>query len=158
MRFRRPALLIGCMVVALWGCREGLAPGEVMGTYVLAQVGDDPLPAVVFRDGSGVVRIIADTLRLRDAGRGSFVSVRLIEQGSSAQLPVVPSRLESELTYRIVESRVEVTFACPPNALCAPGPHLIGQRVPRGMIVEQTLLADSKLTYRRVGLSPRNRE
>ena len=154
MSVSRSATLILAVVGAVAGCRESLSPTDVVGTYVLEQVGDDPLPAVVFRDGSGTVRIIADTLRLRADGNGSFVSVRVIELWSSSQLPVAATRLESELTYRIIDSRVEMTFICPPNAQCAAGPHLVGQRVPRGMIVEQTLLADSRLTYRRVGRIP----
>ena len=158
MSFRHPAVLVTGLVLGLCGCRETLSPRDVTGTYVLEQVGDDPLPAVVFRDGSGLVRIIADTLRLRMGGRGSFVSVRVIEHFSSSQLPLAASRLESELTYRIADARVEMTFTCPPNAMCAPGPHLVGERVPRGMIIEQTVLADSRLTYRRVGMFPREWE
>ena len=142
------------VLVVLGGCRDGVSPAEVTGTYVLEQVGDDPVPAMVFRDGSASVHIIADTLRLRASGRGSFVSVRVIEQPIGGPLPAAATRLQSELTWRISDSRVEMAFVCPANANCAPGPHLIGRRTTIGMVIEQTLLADADLIYRKLpGLS-----
>lgn len=131
------------------GCRESLSPAGIAGTYVLERVGDDPLPAEVFRDTHGIVSIVADTLRLRANGRGSFASVRIIDL-VGVEAPRIPNRLESSLTFRVVGSRIEMEFICGPNALCAPGPHLTARQYARGLVVEASLVADAPLHYRRL--------
>ena len=137
-------------LIALAGCQDGLSPTAVNGTYVLERVGDDPIPAIVLREGSAALRILADTLRLHPGGRGTFVSVSVIELPTAGPLPPVPVRLERELGWRVVRSSVEITFDCPPNADCAPGPHLVGHRTANGLVIEQTLFAVARLTYRKI--------
>ena len=131
------------------GCGNGLGPDDIAGTYVLERIGDHPLPAEVFRDAHGVVSVVADTLRLRPNGRGSFASVRVIDL-IGVEAPQVPSRMERGLTFRVVDSRIEMQFSCPPNALCIAGPHLIARQHVRGLIVDTSLVADAPLHYRRV--------
>jgi len=131
------------------GCRNSLGPDDIAGTYVLERVGDDPLPAEVFRDTHGVVSIVADTIRLSENGRGSLASVRVIDL-IGVEAPQMPSRLERALTFRVVGSRIEMVFVCPPNALCTAGPHLIASPHARGLVVESSLVADAPLHYRRV--------
>src|SRR5688572_16242687 len=93
------------------GCRSSLGPDDLAGTYVLERVGDDPLPAEVFRDTHGIVSVVADTLRLRANGRGSFASVRIIDP-VGVESPQIPNRLDIALTFRIVGSRIEMEFVC----------------------------------------------
>ena len=131
------------------GCRSSLGPDDVAGTYVLERVGDDPLPAEVFRDTHGIVSIIADTMRLGTNGRGSFASVRIIDP-VGIEAPQIPNRLDIALTFRIVGSRIEMEFICAPNALCIAGPHLIARQNARGLVVEASLVADAPLHYRRL--------
>ena len=131
------------------GCHNSLGPDDIAGTYVLERVGDDPLPAEVFRDAHGVVSILADTLRLGANGRGGYTSLRVIDLIGS-ESPQMPSRLEQALTFRIIGSRIEIQFACPPNALCLAGPHLIARQETRGLVVEESLVADTPLHYRRI--------
>jgi hypothetical protein len=132
------------------GCHESLGPDDVAGAYVLELVGDAPLPAEVFRDGSGIVRVVADTLRLRENGRGTLVSVRVIDPTASAPTVPTPSRLETALTFRVVDERIEMAFVCPPNASCVAGPHLIARRRAQGLVVEAPSLADEPLSYRQL--------
>jgi hypothetical protein len=149
-----PALSV--LVFLAGGCRESvesLSPLDVVGTYVLERVGDAPVPAVIFADGRGTVRVIADTLVLGTDGRGRFVSVQTIEaQGTTG--PVAPTRTESDLFFGIAGSRIEIVFACPPGANCAPGPHRIARRRAPWLIVENTFSEEGLRYYRRRSALP----
>src|SRR5688500_10233723 len=131
------------------GCRDGLGPADVAGTYVLGRVGGAALPAEVVRDRVSFMRVTADTLRLRDDGTGRYTSVRVIQQlgGPSAE---IPTQLDSDLGFEIVGSRIDITFRCPPNANCIDGPHLVAHHNDGGLIIGTSMVADAPLRYRRV--------
>lgn len=144
---------LSVLAVLAAGCRESLSPFAVAGTYVLERVGDAPVPTVIFTDSRGTVRVIADTLVLGADGRGRFISVQTIEpEGASG--PGAPMRVESDLRFDIVGSMVEITYVCPPSALCLAGPHLIARRRSLWLIVEETLASDALRYYRRAGSLP----
>ena len=151
MSVRLTAMLAMLPLAALTlGCHETFGPDDVAGTYVLERVGGAQLPAEVFSDGTGSVRIAADTLRLQTNGRGSIVSERVIVPSGTAPASPTSSRLESALIFRVVDGRIEMDFVCPPNALCAAGPHLTGRRYAGGLLVEAPSLADAPLRYRQL--------
>src|SRR5688500_16423188 len=121
------SLIAGAMLGAGLGCSDTLAPGDVKGLYVLQSVGADPLPAMLPTGGSNwQLRLIADTIVLRDDGSG--VHVRWSQSFQSGSPEPEPSRWEVELQYRIEGSAIEITFICPPNAMCTAGPHMIARR------------------------------
>lgn len=127
-------LLSGCVVMAFAACSDGFPPEAVPGIYVLERVGGEALPAMLYGDGNATVRILADTLHLDASRRGwqvSYIEVAL--SGSSSA-----ERWESMLWYRIVGSRLELTYDCPPNALglCAAPPHRLAWRASGGLRVE----------------------
>lgn len=152
MRLPSPALPLRaaavCLAAAL-GCDSPLGPDDVSGTYTLERIAGDPLPAVTFENESVVVRVLADTLRLDGGGGGTAVSVRAIVVKSSG-VGHGPARVTSELRYRVVGGRVEVHYVCPPNALCAAGPHLIARRTADGLVVDQALEERAPQRYVRV--------
>jgi hypothetical protein len=150
----RPFRMLAASVVAMLGCRDGLSPASVRGTYVLEKVGDDPMPSVIFRGPQGTVRVIADTLRLVADGRGTFVRVHVIESAESDAVAGAPGRLESALSYRVDGSKVEISYVCPPNAMCTPGPHLVGWRQGDRMLIDDVLIPEDLRYYRRVASSP----
>ena len=146
------------------GCRESTSPPSVTGTYVLDRVGDAPVPAVIFTDSRGTVRVIADTLVLEANNRGRFVTVQTIEaQGGSG--PGAPTRAESRLVYAIVRmptettralaSRIAMSFECPIGAACAAGPHLVAWREGAWLVVEDKFTTmDALRYYRRISPAP----
>ena len=143
-------LALGMLAMLPSACRDGLAPGDVAGAYVLDRVGGAPLPAEVYRDVRGVVQVLADTLRLDADGRGRFTSVRVIQVGGASPPPDVASVLESDLVFRIVGSRIDIDFICPDGAQCSAGPHLVAHRHDGGLLVGVSMVADAPLRYRRV--------
>lgn len=158
-------LALGVLAVLASGCRESTSPPSLTGTYVLDRVDDAPVPAVIFADSRGTVRVIADTLVLGANNRGWFVSVQTIEaQGGSG--PGAPTRVETRLVYGVVTvpmgttgavaSRVALYYECPIGAACAAGPHLVGWREGAWLVVEDRFTTmDARRYYRRVG--PANR-
>ena len=151
MFVHRVRLLMLSIIASLGsGCRDGLGPGDVAGTYVLERVGGAPLPAEVFRDRHSVMQVVADTLRLRNDGMGRLTSVRVIRQLGSTPAPEIPTQLDSDLRFEVVGLRIDMHFACPIDAACMEGPHLVAHRSETGLIVGSSLVADAPLRYRRV--------
>ncbi len=147
---RFPTLILVAVASLGLACRDGLGPSDVAGTYVLERVGGAPLPAEVFRDRVSYMRVTADTLRLRDDGTGRYTSVRVIQPLGDGLPAEIPTQLDSDLAFEIVGMRIDITFHCPPNANCIPGPHLIAHRNDGGLIIGTSMVADAPLRSRRV--------
>jgi hypothetical protein len=164
MRLRHACIPALSVLALASGCRESLSPPGLVGTYVLQRVGDAPIPAVIFAAGGTTVRVIADTLVLGMNNRGRFVSIQTIEAQAG---PGAPTRIAARLTYSVVRvqeapadrvtSRVEVHlhFECPPNALCAAGPHLVAWREDPWLVVQETFTpTDAPRYYKRISPFP----
>ena len=147
-RFSAPIVILIASLAS--GCRDGLGPADIAGTYVLERVGGAPLPAEVFRDRHSVMQVLADTLRLRDDGKGRYTSTRIVHAIGQRTPPDIPTLLESDLEYRIVGLRIDISFACPIAAACIDGPHFVAHQSDAGLIVGSSLVADAPLRYRRV--------
>jgi hypothetical protein len=150
MSVHRSTAVALSMLSTLAACRGSLGPEQMAGTYVLERVGSDPMPAVILREEQALVRVIADTLRLDADGGGSFVSLQRIELANPDAAPRAASRIESALTVRVVDARIEMSFVCPINASCAAGPHLIGRVDRGGLRVEDMLVTGAPRYYRRI--------
>lgn len=130
-RQARVTLLLATLI--LLACGDPLAPEDVIGTYALGQSSDQVLMAW------GI-----DTIRLEARGVGTV-------WGWSDTGPV---RWSDSIRFRVVDSRIEMEFICPPDALCVPPPHLVARRVPGGIRLERTFANAPRLFYFRVRASP----
>lgn len=126
------------LLVAAVGCREPLAPQEVIGTYVLESISAQPVP--VFRGGH---TILADTLTLGENGRGTRLQVMESHHPSANRV----TRVASALAYRIVGNTVRIMMLCPPGAACLQREFLIARPFNDRLWVENTLEKE-QLSYR----------
>jgi hypothetical protein len=132
-------------------CTNPLAPADVAGTYVLRQVGPDPLPTVLYANSDVIVRVLADTLRLVATGEGTEVGLREVEFRQAGIPPGGPQPVATAFHFRIVGGRIEITFGCPPNGDCAAGPHLILRRTSAGIRADVAPGLRVPLYFARVG-------
>ena len=131
--FAPSRLVLLLFLGASGACTSPLAPADVAGTYVLRQVGPDPLPTVLASNSDVVVRVLADTLRLVATGEGTEVGLREVEFRQVGSPPGGPQQVATAFHFRIMAGRIEVTFGCPPNGNCTAGPHLVLQRTGAGI-------------------------
>jgi hypothetical protein len=129
------------------GCESStLSSDEVQGTFVLETLAGNPVPLPLFGTGSETHFLVADTMRLGSDGGGTQVRVIRVDFDDPAR----PDRVDAFSTtfgYRVRGSRLEITVRCPPNALCAEGPHGIGRHEGDALVLGS---GDSLLRYRRI--------
>ena len=139
MRERRllPHAILGFALAMSLSCREPTGPTSVTGIYALSLVAGAPLPAEVMATESMRFVALADTLRLRPEGTGTETTIQATEYRQTGAPPTAPWRSDRDLHYRLIGSRVEITFDCPSNAFCvlSAGPHLIGDLSASGLRV-----------------------
>jgi hypothetical protein len=145
----RAAVALAAGVTLAAACRDALAPEAVAGRWALREVDGTPLPVVSFVAADATIRIVADTLRLDGAGRGVHVSV--LETTHVRGPAPSTARQTTELGYRVVGDRVEITHVCPPDANCVPGPHLVGRRAGERLVLESPHGRAGALVYSAVG-------
>lgn len=151
---RRTFAVLAALLFTVGACDLPLESESLAGTYALVSVSGAPLPAVLFDDEQhGRLELVSQTLRLRGDGTGSMVDVtRHRPAGATATRPAESG--ETELRYRRNDDRLEISFVCPPNALCAEGPHLTGRatRESLQLSVVTTLPNAGVYLFRRLGL------
>lgn len=106
-------------------CDSPLDPERVAGTYLLQTVDGAPLPAVTVENPGARVDRLSDLLELREDGTGR----QQVRHRVTLRAPGSETTEESatwEFHYVVRSGRVEITYQCAPNALCAAGPHLSG--------------------------------
>ncbi len=116
-------ILVVLLGLGLSGCAEDLN-GE---RFVLESLGGHLLPAVEFDTGEERFVVEAETLVFTSSHRGRRSRrVRVDDAGG-----VISTTLNGTqaFSYELDGVDVSVTFDCPPNADCAEGPHLVGQRI-----------------------------
>ena len=127
--------IVPCVLLALTlACGDSTDPGAAAGTYVLQRIDQDPVPAVVFADETYAHYIVSDTIRFLGANRGTISGVQEVvplQAGLPAEGPV---SIRINFRYATVGEELEFEFECPPNANCAPGPHLIARHTTGGLI------------------------
>jgi hypothetical protein len=123
---RARAFVSGALLTVVIGCSDGgLNPFDIGDLYVLRTVGGEPLPAIVNQVGGVTLRVAGDTLRLRPNGTGIRSLVQLLEPATSDAPETV--RSSSSFTYVIAGDDLRIDFACPPEASCIRGPHIVGR-------------------------------
>ena len=140
MRIR--ALVVGLVIAA--GCSNGVEPlrGDL---YVLLSISGVAVPAPYTATPSVNGRIIADTLAFDDKGGGTR---RTLYEGAGGASDL--HRSEDRFTYTRAGDHVEIFIACPPNADCIPGPHLVGTFSNVGLTIETSALSRVPLVFSRI--------
>ena len=131
-------------------CGDPAGPADVADTYVLRSIAGNALPAVAYTTPGLTSRVLADTLRLRADGTGSATRTAVLDPPAADA--GVPYTVTSDLTYAVVGGRVQVTYACPPNASCVAGPHLVARREGGGLVAERALAERVPQVYARAGV------
>lgn len=147
---RRPRIFLAIptlLALLAAGCDSSpLEPGEVAAEYLLESVNGSPLPAVTWNSEPVSHHLLSETLRLRANGEGTHTRVVRVDWADPAKADEVSGGI-SDLTYSVRGERIEITYFCPPNALCAAGPHAIG-RV-EGATLVLTVIDGNMYRYRR---------
>ena len=112
---RASALAVALLLAA---CGEPLRPADLAGIYSLRRIGQDEAPAT---DSAGGLTSVVDTIIFDTDGTGRHVRITVFAPHASS----LPDTMtwDVPLVYRARRGRFELTFDCPPNALCAAGPH-----------------------------------
>jgi hypothetical protein len=149
----RSGILAGSAAVVLLfgaGCDGLLEPARVEATaWALESLDGAPIPAVSVANDWVTLLTRADTLRFSD-GRGVNI-VYWDAAYTSAEVADESGRTESAFSYRLREGRVEISVACPPNALCVAPPHMYAVPVDALLRVELAGGGGPVRIYRRVG-------
>lgn len=116
---------LATLAVLTLGCEGSHGPSNTPRTYVLREVQGDPLPTVLYTNEYVAVHVISDTIRLRADGTGTISGVRSSEPLQPLILPQPPTWGTADIRFRRGIDRIEIDYVCPPNANCAPPPHLI---------------------------------
>lgn len=146
MRRSRISLALPALLALFAGCDSNpLEPGEVAAEWVLESVNGSALPASPWATPGFLSSILADTLRLQDDRRGTHVRVTRTDYPDPRPDEVFAST--STLGYRLRGDVVEMTYACPPNALCTAGPHTFGRLEGEALVVTE---GEIEFRYRRL--------
>jgi hypothetical protein len=132
-------------------CRDPLTPGHVAGSYVLRQVGGDALPAVLSENGFFRLVVLADTLRLRPDGTGTVTGLRDEQPLGAGITAAGPKLVTMALMYHVVHDRIEMSFVCPPYALCVRElPQYVATTTLGGVLVDSAPGFRVPLVYQRI--------
>ena len=145
-----PILLLASTTLT---CGQPLAPSALAGSYVLESVAIEPIPTVLFSSSDVTIRVLADTLRFHGTGTGTQTGLQVVQSQSSPSLTDTVA-VNNQFAFQVVDSRFEITYACPITANCVPGPHLVGQPLADGLRVDHALGDRVPLIYGRLGSRP----
>jgi hypothetical protein len=129
--------------VALLGCESTSEPPRATDVYSLQ-------PPAVLDIYEGHLEILNETLFLFADGTARREFRQRYDFNSPTQRDTTV-RQEQEYTYELRGNRIELTFECPPNALCIAPPHLWGELTADGLELRWHVDTDVPLRYRRVG-------
>src|SRR4051812_1300422 len=145
----RLLLLATAPLLLATSCRDITAPLDYDSNYTLTSIAGDPLPARSFENDYMRMTSIAETLRFRPDGTGNRVSVERVEYVAGGTAPE-ELHFEAPFHYSVVDGRVQIGFDCPPNALCAAPPHMLGRLTSDGIRFDYVLGARVPQQYLKV--------
>jgi hypothetical protein len=136
-------LLFGA--VLMMGCKSSLGPlkGQLL---ILQSIEGIPLPAPYAENRNLDFRIIADTIALQTYDAGERRTRIEVDGAGNTRMDI------ESFSYVRTGDRVEITFPCPPNALCIKPPHLAGTLTESSFIVDQSVISRKPLVYRRMAI------
>jgi hypothetical protein len=146
-----PVRLSGALVAftVVVGCADAAGPSGLLGSYALERVGSTALPTIVYVSEDVTIRVLADTLHLYEGGVGTRADLLHITTAGDPQ-PDNPIRGESHFTFRMARASFEISFDCPPNAHCAPPPHMIGHLSGNRLVIRHSLAERVPQVFARV--------
>jgi hypothetical protein len=100
-----PALALVALALATTACSSPLEPEQVGGVYVLREVNGRPATEATVSDGVREFRMIADTVRFREDGSGTRVSIQAVRLLATGDVEFTSSR--DELRLALHEHHVE---------------------------------------------------
>ena len=154
--FQTNLTILVALSVACGESAGPVAPDVVPGTFVLRLVDGDPLPTVLYSNGIFATRVISDTIRLQQDGTGTIAGVRetvSLQPGVPGEGPV---HIQTNFHFVRVDGRLEITYDCPPGALCIRPPHLIALPQLGGLTVQwgHRDSGRSPMIYQQVAAAP----
>lgn len=127
------------------GCKSSLAPlkGEL---FVLQSIASVPLPAPYAENPNLDLRIIADTLGLTSFSAGERRTRVETDAAGNTRMDI------EKFDYVRTGDHIEISFRCPPNALCIRPPHMVGTLTSESFVVDQSVVSRRPLVYRRMAI------
>lgn len=143
-------LIAGVLLLLSLGCSGALTGPAPEGRFVLQSIDGDPVPAVWVAHAAGVTEILADTLWLDTASRGSrSVIYRSTEAGGTPNT----YRAEESFTHTRVDGRIEISIDCRDvivrTASCVAPPHMVG-RIDEADALVVEAFNGRRMRYRRI--------
>lgn len=136
-------LLVGVLLSV--GCTSSVTPsrGEL---FILQSIAGIPLPAPYAENPNLDQRIIADSLWLTSLTAGERHTRVEVDAAGKTRLDV------EEFDYVRTGDHIEISFRCPPNALCIKPPHMVGMLTVESFVVDQSVVSRRPLVYRRMAI------
>jgi hypothetical protein len=110
----------GALTGAL-ACRDATGP-RVTRSYTLRRFDGRTLPTPIYTSASDTAIMLGETLALREDGTAVQATRMYTTAGVSGGEPAGTRVGTATATYRLIGTRLELTFDCPPNANCIGGP------------------------------------
>jgi hypothetical protein len=126
-----------------------LSPLEIAGAYALESRDGHRLPVLMYAGGGTDIFLMSETLVLRADRRGSMTWVHEHRRVGSETETMTSER---DISYDIVDERIEITMICGPLELCTPPPHLVLFRSSRGLESIAATGSQPILSYVRIQL------
>jgi hypothetical protein len=111
-------------------CSDSLSPLDIAGVYALESRDGQRLPVLMYAFGATEIFLMSETLVL-GADRGGSMTWVYEERHEGADTQTTTS--ERDISYDILDDRIEIAMICGPTELCSPPPHLVLYRSSRGL-------------------------
>jgi hypothetical protein len=146
---RAPVLALLLMPLVLTAaCNDPTGFGPTLSTYVARTVNGALVPAPLLQNANYELLVVADTLRFGLLGQAQWTQVRRTTVAGVAREVEVG---RANYTYHLHGDSVRFSFACPPDADCAPPPHGVFSGDRRELTV-QLPLSEALIVYERTSL------
>lgn len=111
-------------------CSDSLAPADISGVYALESREGVRLPTLIHEGDAADIFLMSETLILR-ADRSGLRAV--VQEYRRIGGDTETATWERELSFDIVDGRIEIAMICGPLELCTPPPHLVLYPFERGL-------------------------
>lgn len=148
LRRRARAWAVAAAVAGM-ACSDPVSPLDVAGTYLLESRDGARLPVLVYAGGGTDIYLRSETLVVRADGGGRMTQVHEYRSLAGDTETITSVR---DISYHLVEERVEITVLCGPLENCTPPPHLVLHRSSRGLESMAAPGHEPTLSYVRVRL------
>lgn len=138
---RIAALALLCSAVSACDSATDVTPA--------ARYGLDTDPPVVLANDVARIELLRDEFQLDGDGKARRELTQRVDYVSPGIRDTTVTYNE-QYFYRVDGRTIEMEALCPPDALCAPPPHVWGRVTGEGLELRSLVAPDVLLTYRRV--------